>query len=346
MKFLDEVKIYISSGNGGPGCISFRREANVPKGGPDGGNGGDGGNVIIKTVDNLNTLIDYRYKQHFKAKSGQHGMGKNRNGHNADDIILKVPFGTEILNEDKKVKLADLVNKDDNIILAKGGIGGKGNAFFKSSTNQSPRHAQPGEKGEEKTIWLRLKLIADVGLVGLPNAGKSTFLSKISSSRPKIADYPFTTLYPNLGVNRTDDKEFVVADIPGLIEDAHIGKGLGHKFLGHIERCKVLLHLIDITNENIMESFQVIENELKAYNEKVYNKDQILVFTKCDAFNEKKLNDIKKNINGINVENAFFISSVTGLNIDSLCRKVNEMINNDKEKDADNFDQKSLTWEP
>ena len=267
MKFLDEVKIYISSGNGGPGCISFRREANVPKGGPDGGNGGDGGNVIIKTVDNLNTLIDYRYKQHFKAKSGQHGMGKNRNGHNADDIILKVPFGTEILNEDKNVKLADLVDKDDNIILAKGGIGGKGNAFFKSSTNQSPRHAQPGEKGEEKTIWLRLKLIADVGLVGLPNAGKSTFLSKISSSRPKIADYPFTTLYPNLGVNRTDDKEFVVADIPGLIQDAHVGKGLGHKFLGHIERCKVLLHLIDITNENIMESFQVIENELKAYNE-------------------------------------------------------------------------------
>ena len=346
MKFLDEVKIYISSGNGGPGCISFRREANVPKGGPDGGNGGDGGNVIIKTVDNLNTLIDYRYKQHFKAKSGQHGMGKNRNGHNADDIILKVPFGTEILNEDKNVKLADLVDKDDNIILARGGIGGKGNAFFKSSTNQSPRYAQPGEKGEEKTIWLRLKLIADVGLVGLPNAGKSTFLSKISSSRPKIADYPFTTLYPNLGVNRTDDKEFVVADIPGLIEDAHIGKGLGHKFLGHIERCKVLLHLIDITNENIMESFQVIENELKAYNENVYNKDQILVFTKCDAFNEKKLNDIKKNINGINVENAFFISSVTGFNIDSLCRKVNEMINNDKEKDDDNFDQKSSTWEP
>ena len=346
MKFLDEVKIYISSGNGGPGCISFRREANVPKGGPDGGNGGDGGNVIIKTVDNLNTLIDYRYKQHFKAKSGQHGMGKNRNGHNADDIILKVPFGTEILNEDKNVKLADLVAKDYNIIIAKGGIGGKGNAFFKSSTNQSPRHAQPGEKGEEKTIWLRLKLIAEVGLVGLPNAGKSTFLSKISSSRPKIADYPFTTLYPNLGVNRTDDKEFVVADIPGLIEDAHIGKGLGHKFLGHIERCKILLHLIDITNENIMENFQVIENELKAYNEKVYNKDQILVFTKCDAFNEKKLNDIKKNINGINVENAFFISSVTGFNIDSLCRKVNEMINNDKEKDADNFDQKSSTWEP
>ena len=346
MKFLDEVKIYISSGNGGPGCISFRREANVPKGGPDGGNGGDGGNVIIKTVDNLNTLIDYRYKQHFKAKSGQHGMGKNRNGHNADDIILKVPFGTEILNEDKNIKLADLVDKDDKIILAKGGIGGKGNAFFKSSTNQSPRHAQPGEKGEEKTIWLRLKLIADVGLVGLPNAGKSTFLSKISSSRPKIADYPFTTLYPNLGVNRTDDKEFVVADIPGLIEDAHIGKGLGHKFLGHIERCKVLLHLIDITNDNIKESFKIIKNELKAYNKKVYNKVQIVVFTKCDVFNENKLNDIKKNINGINVKNAFFISSVTGLNIDSLCRKVIEMINNEKEKDHDSFDQKPSTWEP
>ena len=346
MKFLDEVKIYISSGNGGPGCISFRREANVPKGGPDGGNGGDGGNVIIKTVDNLNTLIDYRYKQHFKAKSGQHGMGKNRNGHNADDIILKVPFGTEILNEDKNVKLADLVDKDDNIILAKGGIGGKGNAFFKSSSNQSPRHAQPGEKGEEKTIWLKLKLIADVGLVGLPNAGKSTFLSKISSSRPKIADYPFTTLYPNLGVNRTDDKEFVVADIPGLIEDAHIGKGLGHKFLGHIERCRVLLHLIDITDDKIMESYQIIKNELKAYNKKVYNKIQIVVFTKCDAFNENKLNDIKKTINGINVKKAFFISSVTGLNIDSLCRKVIEMINNEKEKDHDSFDQKPSTWEP
>ena len=346
MKFLDEVKIYISSGNGGPGCVSFRREANVPNGGPDGGNGGDGGNVIIKTVDNLNTLIDYRYRQHFKAKSGQHGMGKNRNGHNADDIILKVPFGTEILNEDKNIKLADLVDEGDKIILAKGGIGGKGNAFFKSSTNQSPRHAQPGENGEEKTIWLRLKLIADAGLVGLPNAGKSTFLSKISSSRPKIADYPFTTLYPNLGVNRTDDKEFVVADIPGLIEDAHIGKGLGHKFLGHIERCKVLLHLIDITDDNIIKSFQIIKNELKAYNKKVYSKKQILVFTKCDAFDENKLNDIKKNINGINVENAFFISSVTGFNIDSLCRKVNEMINNDKEKDDDNFDQKSSTWEP
>tara|TARA_Y200000002_G_scaffold335642_1_gene303306 strand:- start:1367 stop:2407 length:1041 start_codon:yes stop_codon:yes gene_type:complete len=346
MKFLDEVKIYISSGNGGPGCVSFRREANVPKGGPDGGNGGDGGNVIIKTVDNLNTLIDYRYKQHFKAKSGQHGMGRNRNGHNADDIILKVPFGTEILNENKSIKLADLVDKDDSTILAKGGIGGKGNAFFKSSTNQSPRHSQPGEKGEEKTIWLRLKLIADVGLVGLPNAGKSTFLSKISSSRPKIADYPFTTLYPNLGVNRIDDKEFVIADIPGLIEDAHIGKGLGHKFLGHIERCKVLLHLIDITNQNIKKSFQIIENELKAYSENVFNKDQIVVFTKCDAFSENKLNDIKNNINGINVKNAFFISSVTGLNIDSLCRKVIDLIDNEKDKDHNNFDQKSLTWEP
>ena len=346
MKFLDEVKIYISSGNGGPGCVSFRREANVPKGGPDGGNGGDGGNVIIKTVDNLNTLIDYRYKQHFKAKSGQHGMGRNRNGHNADDIILKVPFGTEILNENKSIKLADLVDKDDSTILAKGGIGGKGNAFFKSSTNQSPRHSQPGEKGEEKTIWLRLKLIADVGLVGLPNAGKSTFLSKISSSRPKIADYPFTTLYPNLGVNRIDDKEFVIADIPGLIEDAHIGKGLGHKFLGHIERCKVLLHLIDITNQNIKKSFQIIENELKAYSENVFNKDQIVVFTKCDAFSENKLNDIKNNINGINVKNAFFISSVTGLNIDSLCRKVIDLIDNEKDKDNNNFDQKSLTWEP
>ena len=276
MKFLDEVKIYISSGNGGPGCISFRREANVPKGGPDGGNGGDGGNVIIKTVDNLNTLIDYRYKQHFKAKSGQHGMGKNRNGHNADDIILKVPFGTEILNEDKNVKLADLVDKDDNIILAKGGIGGKGNAFFKSSTNQSPRHAQPGEKGEEKTIWLRLKLIADVGLVGLPNAGKSTFLSKISSSRPKIADYPFTTLYPNLGVNRTDNKEFVVADIPGLIEDAHIGKGLGHKFLGHIERCKVLLHLIDLEEEDLVNTYKQISRELSSYSRKLNSKKELI----------------------------------------------------------------------
>ena len=346
MKFLDQAKIYIASGNGGPGSISFRREAHVPFGGPDGGNGGRGGDVIALCSDGLNTLIDFRYQQHFKARPGEGGKGRDRSGISGKDIILRLPIGTQILDETNNFILADMTEIGQRIVLAKGGEGGKGNAFFKSSTNQSPRHAQPGEKGEEKTIWLRLKLIADVGLVGLPNAGKSTFLSKISSSRPKIADYPFTTLYPNLGVNRTDDKEFVVADIPGLIEDAHIGKGLGHKFLGHIERCKVLLHLIDITNENIMESFQVIENELKAYNEKVYNKDQILVFTKCDAFNEKKLNDIKKNINGINVENAFFISSVTGFNIDSLCRKVNEMINNDKEKDDDNFDQKSSTWEP
>ena len=329
MKFLDEVKIYISSGNGGPGCISFRREANVPKGGPDGGNGGDGGNVIIKTVDNLNSLIDYRYKQHFKAKSGQHGMGKNRNGHNADDIILKVPFGTEILNEDKNVKLADLVDKDDNIILAKGGIGGKGNAFFKSSTNQSPRHAQPGEKGEEKTIWLRLKLIADVGLLGFPNAGKSTLISSISEAKPKIADYPFTTLTPNLGVVEAKSlNPYVIADIPGLIPGAAKGAGLGIRFLKHLSRVKLLLHLIDVSEikpEDVEEKKNSLDKELKEFDESLSKLEQWIVLTKADTKTESKDDYLSKAKKIYNNE-VFLISSITGEGLSELVKKVSTKI--------------------
>src|SRR5499427_8512665 len=250
MKFLDQAKVYIRSGNGGAGCVSFRREKFIEFGGPDGGDGGRGGDVIAQCVDGLNTLIDYRYQQHFKAKTGGHGMGKNRSGAAGADIVLKVPKGTQIFDEDNETLLADLTEIGDRAILAKGGNGGFGNAHFKTSTNRAPRRANPGLAGEERTIWLRLKLIADAGLVGLPNAGKSTFLASVSAAKPKIADYPFTTLHPHLGVVSVDDREFVLADIPGLIAGAHEGAGLGDRFLGHVERCRVLLHLVDGTCEH------------------------------------------------------------------------------------------------
>ncbi|MEM7189875.1 MAG: GTPase ObgE, partial [Pseudomonadota bacterium] len=248
MKFLDLAKVYLRSGAGGPGCVSFRREAFVEYGGPDGGDGGKGGDVWAEAVDGLNTLIDFRYQQHFKAKNGEHGMGRQRTGKGADDVVLKVPVGTEILEEDRETLIADLSVLGQRALLAQGGNGGFGNLHFKSATNQAPRRANPGQPAVERTIWLRLKLIADAGLVGLPNAGKSTFLAATSNARPKIADYPFTTLHPNLGVVGVDDAEFVIADIPGLIEGAHEGRGVGTRFLGHIERCAVLLHLIDGTS--------------------------------------------------------------------------------------------------
>ena len=245
MKFLDQAKIYTRSGSGGPGSVSFRREAHVPFGGPDGGDGGRGGDVVAVAVNGLNTLIDYRYQQHFKADSGRPGAGRDRSGASGKDVTLRLPIGTQILADDQQTVLADLTYEGQTIILAKGGIGGKGNAFFKSSTNRAPRKSQPGEAGQEMWVWLRLKLIADAGLLGMPNAGKSTFLSAVSAARPKIADYPFTTLHPNLGAVGVDGKEFVMADIPGLIEGAHEGAGLGHRFLGHVERCRILLHLVD-----------------------------------------------------------------------------------------------------
>ncbi|MEM7721389.1 MAG: GTPase ObgE [Pseudomonadota bacterium] len=286
MKFLDLAKVYIRSGSGGSGCVSFRREKYIEYGGPDGGDGGRGGDVWAEAVDGLNTLIDFRYQQHFFAKNGVPGMGKQRTGADGDDIVLRVPAGTEILDEDEETVIADLTEVGQRVLLAKGGNGGFGNLHFKTSTNQAPRRANPGLAGVERTIWLRLKLIADVGLLGLPNAGKSTFLAATSNARPKIADYPFTTLHPNLGVVGVDNAEFVVADIPGLIEDASEGRGLGDLFLGHVERCAVLLHLIDGVSETVVDDYQTIIDELEAYGGDLAEKPRITVLNKIDALAE------------------------------------------------------------
>ena len=283
MKFLDLTKVYIRSGGGGGGCISFRREKYIEYGGPDGGDGGNGGSVWAETVEGLNTLIDFRYQQHFFAKSGQPGMGKQRTGKDGDDIVLRVPVGTEILDEDQETVIADLTEVGQRVLLAKGGNGGFGNLHFKSSTNQAPRRANPGQPGVERTLWLRLKLIADVGLLGLPNAGKSTFLAATSNARPKIADYPFTTLYPNLGVVGVDGVEFVVADIPGLIEGASEGRGLGDLFLGHVERSAVLLHLVDGTSDTMVEDYHTIIHELGNYSTELAAKPRVTVLNKVDA---------------------------------------------------------------
>lgn len=289
MKFLDLAKVYIRSGGGGSGCVSFRREKFVEFGGPDGGDGGIGGSVWVEAVDGLNTLIDFRYQQHFFAKSGVPGMGKQMTGKSGDDIVLKVPAGTEILDEDEETVIADLTTVGQRVCLAKGGNGGWGNLHFKTSTNRAPARANPGQEGIERTIWLRLKLIADAGLLGLPNAGKSTFLAAVSNARPKIADYPFTTLVPNLGVVGVDGKEFVMADIPGLIEGASEGKGLGDQFLGHVERCSVLLHLVDGTSSTITKDYKTILTELGAYSAKLSVKPRITVLNKIDALDAKTL---------------------------------------------------------
>ena len=293
MKFLDQAKIYIRSGDGGAGCVSFRREKFIEFGGPDGGDGGRGGDVVAECVDGLNTLIDYRYQQHFKAKTGGHGMGKNRSGAAGASIVLKVPKGTQIFDEDNETLLADLTGIGDRAVLAKGGNGGFGNAHFKSSTNRAPRRANPGLAGEERIIWLRLKLIADAGLVGLPNAGKSTFLAGVSAAKPKIADYPFTTLHPQLGVVSIDDREFVLADIPGLIEGAHEGAGLGDRFLGHVERCRVLLHLVDGTCEHAGMAYKTVRNELVAYGHGLADKREIVALNKADALMPEQLREQK-----------------------------------------------------
>jgi GTP-binding protein len=286
MKFLDQAKIYIASGAGGAGCVSFRREKFIEFGGPDGGDGGKGGDVWVECVANLNTLIDYRYQQHFKAQTGQGGMGRNRAGANGEDKVIPVPPGTEVLTEDQETLLAEVMKPGERVRLAKGGNGGFGNAHFKSSTNRAPRHANPGQPGEELTIWLRLKLIADAGLVGLPNAGKSTFLATVSAAKPKIADYPFTTLHPNLGVVRAGELDFVLADIPGLIEGAHEGAGLGDRFLGHIERCRVLLHLVDATSDDVAAAYRTVRAELKAYGAGLARKKEIVALSKCDALDD------------------------------------------------------------
>src|SRR6201987_1925509 len=289
MKFLDEAKIYIRSGDGGAGCVSFRREKFIEFGGPDGGDGGRGGDVVAECVDGLNTLIDYRYRQHFKAKTGGHGMGKNRSGAAGADVVLKAPKGTQVFDEDNETLLADFTATSQRAVLAKGGNGGFGNAHFKSSVNRAPRRANPGLAGEERTIWLRLKLIPDAGLGGLPNAGKSTLLAATSAAKPKIADYPFTTLHPQLGVVSVDTREFVLADIPGLIAGAHEGAGLGDRFLGHVERCRVLLHLIDATGSHAGAAYKTVRAELEAYGHGLADKAEIVALNKADALTPEQL---------------------------------------------------------
>ncbi len=292
MKFLDRAKIYIESGGGGRGCLSFRREKFVEFGGPNGGDGGDGGHVWAEAVENLNTLIDFRFQQHYRAKNGRPGEGSNKTGAGGDDLVIKIPVGTQIFEEDEETLIADLDEPGERVLLAKGGNGGFGNARFKSSTNQAPRKANPGQPAEKRTIWLRLKLIADIGLVGLPNAGKSTFLAAVSAAKPKIADYPFTTLHPNLGVVRVGEGDsFVLADIPGLIEGAHEGAGIGDRFLGHVERCAGLLHLIDGTEDDVAGAYQTVRKELSAYGGELANKQEIVALNKIDALSEEAITE-------------------------------------------------------
>ena len=315
MKFLDQAKVYVKSGDGGAGAVSFRREKFIEFGGPDGGDGGKGGDVWVECVDNLNTLIDYRYQQHFRAKPGTGGMGKNRAGAGGADVVIKVPPGTEVLAEDQETLLAELMNPGDRARIAKGGNGGFGNAHFKSSTNRAPRHANPGAPGEELTIWLRLKLIADAGIVGLPNAGKSTFLAAVSAARPKIADYPFTTLHPNLGVVASTGRDFVLADIPGLIEGAHEGAGLGTRFLGHVERCRVLLHLVDATQDDIAGAYRTVREELKAYGAGLVKKKEIVALSKCDALDEETLAAKAESLKAAARKRPMLVSAVSGYGV-------------------------------
>ncbi|MCP4183497.1 MAG: GTPase ObgE [Hyphomicrobiales bacterium] len=326
MKFLDSARVFIKSGNGGAGCVSFHREKYVALGGPDGGNGGKGGSVWAEVVNGLNTLIDYRYQQHFKAKTGIHGMGRNRYGANGDDIVLKVPEGTQVYEEDNETLIADLTSIGQRFLLAKGGNGGFGNAHFKSSTNQAPRHANPGQPGIERTIWLRLKLIADAGLLGLPNAGKSTFLASSSAAKPKIADYPFTTLHPNLGVARIDSREFVIADIPGLIEGAHLGTGIGDKFLGHVERTRVLLHLISATEENVTQAYQTVRKEVKAYGQGLAEKPELVALSKCDVLSDKERTRLVNELTRESGKPVIELSSVSHEGVDVALRQLSAEI--------------------
>jgi len=320
MKFLDEAKVYIRSGDGGNGCVSFRREKFIEFGGPNGGDGGKGGDVIALAVDGLNTLIDYRYQQHFKAKNGRGGMGKDRHGANGDDMVMKVPAGTQIYEEDGETLIADLARVGERAVLARGGNGGFGNAHFKTSTNRAPRHANQGQPGEELTIRLRLKLIADAGIVGLPNAGKSTFLAAVSAAKPKIADYPFTTLHPQLGVVRSGDSEFVLADIPGLIEGAHAGAGLGDRFLGHVERCRALLHLVDGTTEHAGDAYKIVRAELEAYGNSLVEKPEIVALNKADALTAEQIKQQKMRLKRAARQTPLVISAATGQGVPELLR--------------------------
>jgi GTP-binding protein len=344
MKFLDLCKVYIRSGAGGGGCVSFRREKYIEFGGPDGGDGGKGGSVWAEAVEGLNTLIDFRYQQHFFAKNGQPGMGRQRTGKDGDDIVLRVPVGTEVLDEDQETVIADLTEVGQRVQLARGGNGGFGNLHFKSSTNQAPRRSNPGQDGVERTLWLRLKLIADVGLLGLPNAGKSTFLAATSNARPKIADYPFTTLHPNLGVVGVDNREFVVADIPGLIEGASEGRGLGDLFLGHVERCSVLLHLVDGTSQTIAEDYRTIIAELEAYGGGLAEKPRITVLNKIDALDEDALAAARHELAQASGAIPLLMSGVSRDGVTEVLRSLKDRIDQKRQKDAPK--EEDAPWHP
>jgi GTP-binding protein len=348
MKFLDQAKIFVRSGDGGAGSVSFRREKFIEFGGPDGGDGGRGGDVWLECVDGLNTLIDYRYQQHFKAATGGHGMGRNRSGAKGADVVLKVPPGTQVLAEDQETVLVDLTVPGERKLLLQGGNGGFGNAHFKSATNQAPRRANPGQPGEEMWIWLRLKLIADAGLVGLPNAGKSTFLATVTSAKPKIADYPFTTLHPNLGVVRSGDGEFVLADIPGLIEGASEGAGLGTRFLGHVERTRVLLHLVDATSEDVAADYRTVRRELKAYGGGLATKKEIVALSKCDALDEATLAEKAEALKKAARKKPMLLSAVSGLGVKdalhALAREIGRAT--EKAEAEEQGDQPKRRWSP
>lgn len=335
MKFLDEAKIFLKSGDGGNGCVSFRREKYVEFGGPNGGDGGRGGNVIAECGDGLNTLIDFRYRQHFKAERGTHGMGKDRTGARGKDAVMRVPVGTQILAEDKKTVLFDLTEPGQRVVVARGGDGGFGNTRFKSSTNRAPRRADPGWPGEEYWVWLRLKLIADAGLVGLPNAGKSTFLAAVSRARPKIADYPFTTLHPQLGVVYVGDTEFVLADIPGLIEGAHEGAGLGHRFLGHIERCGALLHLVDGTQEDVPGAYAAVREELNAYGGGLAGKPEILALNKCDSLDAEEIEGKKAALAEVSGRPVTAISGVARTGVEEVLHQLVAIVDKCQGKEED-----------
>lgn len=351
MKFLDQAKIYIKAGDGGKGCVAFRREKFIEFGGPNGGDGGDGGSVYFEAVENLNTLIDFRYQQHFKAQKGQQGMGSEMTGYKGEDLIIKVPVGTEIVAEDGETVIADMVKPGERFLIAKGGKGGLGNTRFKSSTNQAPRYAGPGTPGEEIWVWLRLKIIADVGLIGLPNAGKSTFLSAVTSARPKIASYPFTTLHPHLGVAWIGGKELVLADIPGLIEGAHEGVGLGDRFLKHVERCSVFLHLLDGTAEDVANDYLTIRKELELYNDKLKNKAEVVALNKCDALTDEEITDKLSALRKVTQNQVFAISAVAGKNLNDCLSAVDKFVSRNRKtqtQTSENEPVETITkpWSP
>jgi GTP-binding protein len=346
MKFLDQAKVYVRSGAGGNGCVSFRREKFIEYGGPNGGDGGRGGDVWVEAVENLNTLIDYRYQQHFHAQNGRAGMGKVMSGAAGEDVVLKVPVGTEIYEEDNETLISDLDEPGARYLLLRGGNGGFGNTHFKSATNQAPRHANPGQPGEEKTIWLRLKLIADVGLIGLPNAGKSTFLSRVSAAKPKIADYPFTTLHPQLGMVRIFGTDFVVADLPGLIEGAHEGAGLGTRFLGHAERCRVILHLIDGTESEIVGAYKTIREELSSYGHGLADKPEIIALNKSDAIPKDAIVRKRRSLEKASGRPVFVMSGVSGDGLDPVLEALANAVETSRSAERPEQPEAQEGWAP